>query len=97
MKRIVRLVRATDQETGTQKYQDGLQAMWEDRWVMLGAGGRAEWVRCHGAVPPAQCPLLGSADTRLVVRLRLNGSQATPAGRLLRSLRKVFRFGKVPS
>ncbi len=94
MKRIVRLVQATDQETGTVNYQDGLQAMWEARWARLGKGGRADWFRSHGAVPPALCPLLVPAPLKVTVRLPLGGSQTTPAGRLLARIRIAIQSRK---
>ena len=58
MKPIIHLVRAADREVQTQLYQDGLQAMWEDRWSLLGPDDLEAWTRRHGEAPawvnPAQ-------------------------------------------
>ena len=56
MKPIVRLVRAADREVQTQLYQDGLQAMWEDRWSLLGPDDLGAWTQRHGEAPPLMNP-----------------------------------------
>ena len=65
MKRIGRLIRATDQESAHTDYKDGLQAMWEDRWVLLGDAGRLDWFQRHGQLPPERNPML---DPLLILR-----------------------------
>jgi len=58
MKRIGRLIRATDREIGQHAYQQGLQSMWEARWRLLGEAGRVQWHRRHGARPAPVRPLV---------------------------------------
>lgn len=63
MKRIGRLIRATDQEISQHAYQKGLQSMWEARWRLLGEAGKVQWHRRHGARPAAICPLVEPLPT----------------------------------
>ena len=65
MKRIGKLTRTPDQETRRSGYTDGLQAMWEDRWILLGDEGRAAWFQRHGQLPPERNPML---DPILILR-----------------------------
>lgn len=58
MVRSGKLLRAQVHEVRAPGYQEGLQAMWEDRWARLGHHGRVDWIRRHGAPPPALCPLV---------------------------------------
>jgi len=87
MKRTLKLVRVSDQEIGKRGYRQGLQAMWEDRWMILGASGRTEWIQSHGAMPPVVCPLLSSAPSMHGVRRLLTGGQAKRFVRLLQRIR----------
>ncbi len=61
MKRIHRLVAPSQEKAEGHPYQEGLQAMWAARWLVLGPEGRRAWFRCHGSWPPEQCPLLRGA------------------------------------
>lgn len=94
MKRIVRLVRATDREICRPHYQQGLQAMWEDRLGQLGSDARLDWSRRHGTPPPALCPLLCPQGPKVRLQVRLGRSGGTLAGRLLRCIRKAFPLRK---
>ena len=65
MKRTGKLIRVPDQEATRSDYTQGLQAMWEDRWVLLGDAGRAAWFQRHGQPPPERNPML---DPVLILR-----------------------------
>ena len=65
MVRLRKLIRAEVQDAEAPAYQEGLQAMWEDRWSRLGCRGQIEWLRCHGAPPPTACPLLRQVLNKL--------------------------------
>lgn len=91
MKRIVRLVRATDREYCMPPAQPGLQALWDERWVLLGSDGQAQWTERHGTAPADLGPP-SPAGPKHWLRVRLGRSGGTPAGRLLCSIRKVVRI-----
>ncbi|NWJ41035.1 MAG: hypothetical protein HXX12_08700 [Geothrix sp.] len=59
-----KLIQVSTQETAQKTYQDGLQAMWEARWRVLGADGEADWAQRHGSHPSAVCPLVAVEDPR---------------------------------
>jgi hypothetical protein len=86
MKRIVKLVQATDQEIETRKEE--LQVMWEDRWLLLGTSGRNAWIQRHGDQPAFICPLLKAP--RHAVRFLVTGGRATRFARLLRRIRMAL-------
>lgn len=65
MKRTGKLIRVPDQETARSDYAQGLQAMWEDRWILQGDAGRAAWFQRHGEPPPERNPML---DPVLILR-----------------------------
>lgn len=69
MRRLVHLVRATDREVQSQLYQDGLQAMWEDRWALLGAADQAAYLQRYGQAPPEVNP----AQERVLVLRNVKG------------------------
>ena len=81
MKPIIHLVRAADREVQTQLYQDGLQAMWEDRWSLLGPEDREAWVRCHGEAPPLTNP---AQERTLILRGVRGLTPHTVKGRMRR-------------
>ena len=68
MKRTGKLIRASDQEAARSEYTAGLQAMWEDRWVLLGDAGRSAWFQRHGQAPPERNPMLDPILTLRGVR-----------------------------
>ena len=69
MKRIIHLVRAADREVQTQLYQEGLQAMWEDRWSLLGPEDQEAWAKRHGDAPPTANP----AQERILILRGVRG------------------------
>ena len=86
MKRIGKLVRATDHETARPEYKDGLQAMWEDRWILLGEAGRVDWFQRHGHLPPQRNPMLGPTLGPLLVLRGVRGlSPGVVKGRVRRT------------
>jgi hypothetical protein len=89
VKRTRKRIRATDQENGKPLCREGLRAMWRDRWILLGAGGRARYLQCHGAPPPRLCPLVRPSRPMHGVRSFLTGALASPLGPLARRLRKA--------
>lgn len=88
MSRIGKLVQAKRQDIVKLGYQEGLQAMWEDRWSLLGPTGRADWFQRHGAHPPAHCPLLTAPVHG--IRRCLRGGQQSPFGITLRRIRAAL-------
>lgn len=88
MNRIGKLLQASGQDTVKGTYQDGLQAMWEARWDLLGPRGRLDWFQRHGARPPQQCPLLPLPVHG--IRRRLTGGQTSPFGVTLRRIRAAL-------
>ncbi|HJV22053.1 MAG TPA: hypothetical protein VJ570_05120 [Holophagaceae bacterium] len=88
MNRIGRLIPAPGQDLVKLTYQDGLQAMWEERWSLLGPTGRFDWFQRHGALPPSQCPLLPAPVHG--IRRRLTGEQDTAFGRTFRRIRAAL-------
>lgn len=82
MRRIVHLVRAADREVQSQLYQDGLQAMWEDRWALLGPEDQADYLQRYGEGPPAVNP----AQERILILRNVKGlTPGTVKGHLRRS------------
>lgn len=65
MNRTGKLIRIPEKEMARPEYTQGLQAMWEDRWALLGDAGRAEWFQRHGQSPPVRNPML---DPVLILR-----------------------------
>ena len=94
MKRIVRLVQATDREIGRSRYQEGLQAMWEARWALRGQRGLARWKGSHGEAPAILCPLLSLAGMRAQLGLRANGPALVGPSRPRRGLRRSIHLRK---
>lgn len=88
MKQRRKLVKATVVDIGGKVYQDGLQAMWEARWRLIGANGAADWLQRHGAAPPEVCPLVKAAAARHGVRRIQTGSLNTALARPGRLLRR---------
>lgn len=58
MNRTGKLIRIPEKEMAGSECTQGLQAMWEDRWVLRGDAGRADWFQRHGQPPPDRNPLL---------------------------------------
>lgn len=90
MTRNGKLIRATSREMRDRGYQDGLQAMWEDRWTLLGVGGQAEWFQRHGMNPPMLSPLLAPPAAMHGVRTSLSGGREMPLGRVMRRIRRAL-------
>jgi hypothetical protein len=84
MTRHGRLIRATDRQIVHHEYQNGLQAMWEDRWTPLGAKGRSDGFQRHGVHPlVASMPMHG-------IRRLITGGQTTPFGLNLSRIRRAL-------
>lgn len=88
MKRIAKLTPATGREIAKQSYQDGLQAMWEARWTVLGVEGKADWIHRHGHLPPMACPLLHVPASLHGVRSVLRGGPSMPIYRAVERIRR---------
>ena len=88
MSRNGKLIQAKDQVPFKPGYQEGLQAMWEERWSLLGPTGQAGWFQRHGVLPPAQCPLVHTPIHG--IRRRLSGGQPSPFGIALRRIRAAL-------
>lgn len=56
MRREARLIGAMEHTRRQPAYQEGLQAMWEDRWTLLGGEGAEAWLDRHGQLPPEDYP-----------------------------------------
>ncbi|HJU84124.1 MAG TPA: hypothetical protein VJ600_07920, partial [Holophagaceae bacterium] len=64
MKRSGRWIRVRERGAGRIDYREDLQALWEDRWTLVGAAGVREWFERQRQLPPLGRP----ADPTLILR-----------------------------
>lgn len=90
MKHIAKLLKATPQDRIRPEYKEGLQAMWEDRWSLLGHAGAALHLLRHGAFPEIQCPLIPVPIWVRGVRRIIPNQRETDLGRTFRAIRAAL-------
>jgi hypothetical protein len=88
MSRIGKRIPAIGQDGGKLGYQEGLLALWEERWTLLGPAGRADWFQRHGVQAPVLCPLVHTPVHG--IRRSLTGGQQSPFGIALRRIRAAL-------